>query len=179
MAETTRTVFHPWWMFSLGQLESWLQAQAAQGWWFAGVRAGWWFTFRQTRPSKTAYRVDYRGYLVDGYLQELDRMGWKVQKLSRSWQILYQDYQENPPELFSGYDERMAQGLGRNSITVFALIAAIAIYDVVMLDEEHDSLAFRVLVAAVGLAGFVNLLRMTLARAMYQERVRRHAETKR
>ncbi len=158
------TRFRYWNMFMLDSLENWLERQAEAGLILEKVRYGFWFTFRRESSATIDCHMDYRGYLPDGYLAELNRRHWTVMKVSRRWQLLWQPYKGKRPKLYTGFDEDMAGSLKISSVImmIIAIIMTVIIYLVA-------GRGFAVLVLVISA---YNILRTVLYRMVLLERIR-------
>ena len=158
------TRFRYWNMFMLESLENWLEQQAEAGLILEDVRHGYSFTFRRERGATIAYHMDYRGYLPDGYLAELDRRHWTVKKISNRWLLLWQPYRGKRPKLYTDYDEDMAASL---KISAVIMVILTAIVTVIMYLFAGTGFAILILI----ISGY-NILRTVLYRMVLLERIR-------
>ena len=172
MAE--KTYFHFWFMFSAPALEQWLSSMARQGWILQRVKHHYWFTFREGEPKNMVYRIDYKGYMPAGYLAELGRENWLVQSIDRNWQVCYKPYQGEMPYLSSSYDEDIVRAISRNSviILVVAIMICVAFWFFINSFPSNQLLKAVLLIAIASI--IYNILRLSFAKAMLQERIEHH-----
>ena len=161
--------FHFWTMFTLPQLEQWLDRMAEQGWILSRVKAHYFFTFHKDKPLRMTYQADFRGYILDGYLREMESQGWLRQNLSHNWQLFYRSYGKEFTRLHSSLDQEMAEGINRNSITSLVVLVIVTFVGYQAVRKAQSMLALVLLIIMI-LIAIYNILRMQLYRAMLLER---------
>ncbi|MCF0111615.1 MAG: DUF2812 domain-containing protein, partial [Erysipelotrichaceae bacterium] len=110
-------------MFQFEKLEQWLEQMAREGWVYSGTKYLYRFEFKKSPyPVYLAYRVDYRAFQLDGYLNDLQKQGWAIYKLSKYWSVCSKGYATNkPPVLKTNYDEDTLPYLRKSRIWQIAV----------------------------------------------------------
>lgn len=119
-----KTCWKFWTMFHFGSLEKWLGEMACRGWIFQGVKYRYGFVFKKMKPANMVYRFDYRGYLLEGYMNEMMHNHWVMTKINKNW-LIWSCPSKNPDLLLqSDYDEDIIAGMKR--IGILQLVLCIA-----------------------------------------------------
>ena len=157
-----------WTMFQLGSLENWLEMMAQKGLILVGTKYGVRFMFKQDKPSKICYILDYRGYLLDGYMSELARSNWTMIKLSKYWIVWYKPYVDVRPTIKTMLDEEVLTAVKRTIAIQLVIIVCCLLFGLYLSSQENYGLFVGIFVVA--LAMIYRLLRLLLYRAMVEVR---------
>lgn len=123
------------------------------------------------------YQFDYSGYLVDGYLSQLNAQDWLVYRADRRWNICAHVIKDKPVRLYTAYDADIDQRIGRSIPVVTALSLALLGFTVYLLVTNDAGYLIALVAVAAVCVGIYNVLRLSLYRMMLQQRISEH-ETK-
>ena len=165
-----KTVWKFWTMFHFGKLEAWLGYMAKQGWIFQRVKFGYGFVFKKMKPANIVYRFDYRGYLLEDYMQELIHNGWVMTKINKKWIIWSRP--SNDPNLMikSHYNEDILSAMKRFTLIQMVLCVLTWVLPRYVLVEELKMPLVMAVYIIFGLMMTYNVIRCYFYQAMVEVR---------
>ena len=154
-------------MFQLGSLENWLETKAQQGWLLVGVKCRYCFQFKEEKPNNICYAIDYRGYLLEGYMSELARLNWTMLKMSKYWLAWSKPYVDTRPTLKTMFDQEVLVGIKRTTVIQLLVIGCCLLFGIYLYTQNYW-LFVGMLVVVVAMT--YQLFRLLFYKAMIEVR---------
>jgi len=128
-----KTRFRWWWTWNSHMLEDWLESMAAGGWLLESCSlAGTLFRFRESKPGKFRFCVDYLNNLDKDYEQTARDDNWSILHMGAGWYVFFKEYEERRPELYTDVhslierNNRIKTVLVATGIPLFVLLPTVA-----------------------------------------------------
>jgi len=158
-------------MFTFPATEAWLAAMARQGWLLSEVRLRYCFIFRKAKPCTMAYRFDYAGYIVDGYLAQLSGQGWLIYRADRRWNICAHPVKDVPPQLATRYDGQVERHLAKTTPLIMILSVAMVVFAWYVVRANDAGLLITAVAIVATIVAVYDVLRLSFYRTMLQQRI--------
>ena len=165
-----KTVWKFWTMFHFGSIEDWLNKMASQGWIFQGVKFGFGFMFKKMKPADIVYRFDYRGYLLEDYMQEMTNNGWVMTRINKYWLIWSRPSKDRNLMIRSHYNDDILKAMKRFTIIQLILLVVYFVVPRIVLVEELQIPLVMLVYVIVSVIMLYNVLRCYYYQVMIKVR---------
>jgi len=103
-------VFKWWWAWEYEKIEDWLEKMEAGGLRLVETSfRGVYFHLEKCTPTKARYCIDFQTKLTPDYMSIINDDGWKLYQIGMGWYILRKEYQEERPNLYTGFEGLIAR----------------------------------------------------------------------